>query len=111
MKLGRRDLRRLIESVINEEENPGSAFGSEEMNRMGVTRADISAKEDFKAAEEDANKTLEQQLSLADRLRNKNKKQGDETDKVTKKNEKQKIIAIVTYFPKLLIFQMDIEKI
>ena len=40
--------------------------------------------------QKDANKTMEQQLSLADRLRNKNKKQGEETDKTTKKNEKQK---------------------
>ena len=42
------------------------------------------------SGQKDANKTMEQQLSLADRLRNKNKKQGEETDKVTKKNEKQK---------------------
>ena len=59
MKLNRRQLRRLIESVINEEENPGSAFGDEEMGRMGDSRSAISQKETFEAAEEDANKTLD----------------------------------------------------
>ena len=76
MKLSRMELRRLIESVINEdpvpptfvEENPGSAFGRDEMGRIDKQRSDKRIRDAIERARVEANKTLDWFMDIKDRM-------------------------------------------